>query len=262
MDALFRQGEREFGASDVLAALRRLGVKQGDTICVHSELISFGALLVKKEKFLSQIVGALKSAVGESGTIIIPTFTYSFCKNEPYDMLNSRSTVGVLGEYFRKLSGVSRTRDPIFSFAVSGAKKEMFLMPSKTCLGKGSVYDVLAQVGGKILILGTMEKGFTFTHYVEEEAGVSYRFYKEFKGEIIDEARRVGVWSVLYYVRHLDRPSEADLNKQIELLKQSDNFLVENVGNAPIVLIDAARYKDKFLSAIRADEMAIIATKE
>lgn len=32
----------------------------------------------------------------------MPTFTYSFCKNEIYDKLNSKSTVGVLTEYFRK----------------------------------------------------------------------------------------------------------------------------------------------------------------
>ncbi|WP_089503411.1 AAC(3) family N-acetyltransferase [Campylobacter pinnipediorum] len=50
---------------------------------------------------------------------MMPTFTYSFCDRDIYDKEKSKSKVGILGEFFRKLKGVYRTDDPIFSFAVS-----------------------------------------------------------------------------------------------------------------------------------------------
>lgn len=257
MTELFSQGNASFSDDDVLRVLSRLGIKNGDIICVHSELISLGKPLLAKNEFLDRLVCILKQAVGKDGSILMPTFTYSFCKNEPYDILNSKSTMGALSEHFRCLDGVLRTSDPIFSFAIYGKMAKEFLTPAKTCLGRGSVYDTLARLGGKILLFGTQDKGFTFTHYVEELALVSYRFYKEFKGELIDENGRSNSASILYYVRRLDVPSEGDLKKQISLLKQSDNFKIKFIANAPFVLIDAKRYQDEFLKAILKDESAV-----
>lgn len=42
--------------------------------------------------------------IGKNGTLIMPVFSYSFCKNEIYDKLYSKGKVGVLNEFFR-LSG-------------------------------------------------------------------------------------------------------------------------------------------------------------
>ncbi len=95
----------------------------------------------------------------------MPTFTYSFCKNEVYDKLNSKCTVGILNEFFRKQEGVKRTNDPIFSFAVKGAKEDLFLYKEqKSCFDEGCIYNILKNNNGKIVLLGTQLLDHTFTH--------------------------------------------------------------------------------------------------
>ena len=38
----------------------------------------------------------------KKGTIIIPTFSYSFTKKETFDPTNTKSEVGIFSEIFRK----------------------------------------------------------------------------------------------------------------------------------------------------------------
>ena len=53
------------------------------------------------------IYKTLRSFVGPTGTIIVPTFTYSYRRNEVFDVSRSVSINGVFSEYIRKLDGVT-----------------------------------------------------------------------------------------------------------------------------------------------------------
>ncbi|MCW1523361.1 AAC(3) family N-acetyltransferase, partial [Campylobacter jejuni] len=77
----------------------------------------------------------LFKVLGKEGTLLMPTFTYSFCKNETYDKVHSKGKVGVLNEFLELAGGVRRTSDPIFSFAVKGAKADIFLKENSSCFG-------------------------------------------------------------------------------------------------------------------------------
>lgn len=90
---------------DLELALRTLGLHQGDTLCIHSELFKFGEILVSKKEFLQSILDSFFKIVGEQGTIIMPTFTYSFNRYKDYDKIHSKSTMGILSEYFRLTGG-------------------------------------------------------------------------------------------------------------------------------------------------------------
>ena len=50
----------------------------------------------------------------------MPTFTYSYRRNEVFDVSRSVSINGVFSEYIRKLDGVYRNDDPLVSFAGIG----------------------------------------------------------------------------------------------------------------------------------------------
>ena len=55
-----------------------LGLKKKDVVLVHSSLFSLGKIENNVEGFYK----AIRDVIGEEGTIIVPTFTYSFRRND------------------------------------------------------------------------------------------------------------------------------------------------------------------------------------
>lgn len=253
MKAFLKYKEKFYTKNELIAVFKRLGIREGDCICVHTELMNLGTPLVCKEEFLSTLVSCFLEVLTDKGTLIMPTFTYSFCKNYDYDKLHSKSTMGVLTEFFRKKEGVVRTNDPIFSFAIWGAKTKDFLKDTPTCFGEGCVYDMLHKNSGKIVLFGTENLGYTFTHFIEEKMGVDYRYFKEFSGNLIDERGAKHPKSIKYFVRDLKLNLDLDLEKNKALLKQSNNFKKEFFGNAPIVCIDSKLYLNEFEKVLRTN---------
>ncbi|AQW83670.1 AAC(3) family N-acetyltransferase [Campylobacter pinnipediorum] len=255
MKELFSFDDKKFTDKDLLLYLKRLGIKDGDCICIHSRIFEFGKPLLKPDELLYSICNVFLDAVGEKGTVLMPTFTYSFCKNEIYDKINSKSRVGVLGEFFRKMDGVKRTNDPIFSFAVYGKRADEFLVETDNCFGENSPYDVLAKNDGKMLMFGLKEDGYTFYIYTEQQANVSYRYFKEFSGTIIDEYGKSKEKTIKYYVRNLDINPILDSNKRLKILEDHNILKVENFAGSIICSIDAKKDLDLALSTLKLDEL-------
>ncbi|RUT50480.1 AAC(3) family N-acetyltransferase [Campylobacter fetus] len=243
---------------DFLGALKQIGIKSGDTVCVHTELFTLGKPLLPKDEFLRVLLHCFYEVICKNGTLIMPTFTYSFCKNQIYDKLNSRSTMGVLTEFFRQQNGVVRTNDPIFSFAISGDNQDAFLNDTKSCFGKNSVYDVLKRMDGKIVLFGTQKLGYTFTHYIEEQAEVSYRYFKEFSGILKDENKNINYKSIFYYVRDLAKNSDLSVDKIVNLLQKSGNFLECEFGSSTITAINAKDYFNEVLKVLKINETSLL----
>ncbi|TXE85095.1 aminoglycoside N(3)-acetyltransferase [Campylobacter peloridis] len=242
MKYFLEYNDKKYSNVDLIESFKKLGIKKGDILCVHTELFNFGTPLLPRNEFLQTILDCFFEVIGKEGTFIMPTFTYSFCKNGIYDKLNSKSEVGILNEYFRKLKGVKRTNDPIFSFAIKGAKENLFLKDTTNCFGKNCVYETLYKNDGKIILFGTHLVGYTFTHYIEEVAKVPYRYFKNFKGILIDENGINHDKNINYYVRSLDKNSLVCEQKQINILKENNNFNITNFAKSCIVSIESKKY--------------------
>ena len=184
---LFEVNSRIYTSDDLASAIKELGIEKGDMICVHSNFTQFGKILPRKNEFLSVLIDIFKELVGDEGTILVPTFTYSFCRGLCFDKKHSKTSMGALGEYFRKENGVYRNDDPIFSHAIWGAKTELFKTEFRECFGKNSAFDIMYENNAKFIMLGLGAEGFTFYMYIEQNIGVSYRYLKKFIGQIIDE---------------------------------------------------------------------------
>lgn len=65
----------DIGKADILAALRDLGVRKGDTLMVHSSLSAFGHIVGGAKT----VIEALVEAVGEDGNFFFPSFQRSEC---------------------------------------------------------------------------------------------------------------------------------------------------------------------------------------
>lgn len=251
MKYLLEYNNKKYSDEDLIQVFHKLGIAKGDILCVHTDIMKFGFPLLPRDEFLQSLLSCFFEVIDKEGTLIMPTFTYSFCKNEIYDKLNSKSKMGVLTEFWRKQKDVKRSNDPIFSFAIKGAKEDLFLQDTQSCFGKNSVYDILAKENGKIILFGTQIAGYTFTHFIEEVAEVPYRYFKEFKGKIIFENKASKDIKINYYVRNLEKNSDFDVYKQIEILKQKNNFKIREFGNSCIILIESKAYLDDTMEILK-----------
>jgi aminoglycoside 3-N-acetyltransferase len=209
-------------SADITAALHDLGVAPADTLFVHSDVRR--CLRVagssRKQK-LDTIIQGLADAVPD-GTLIMPTFSYSLCRREIFDIARTPSTVGVLTEYFRRQPDVRRTADPIFSTAVLGPvpaawEADLFDVGDKDCFGERSVFAYLREVDAVQVCLGTA--ACTFVHHVEQREQVPYRYFKDFRG-VVAKGKAVSLVTARYFVRPLEEAFNANLYPLLDRLEE------------------------------------------
>lgn len=245
---------KKYTVGDLQNALSEIGIDAGDDICVHSQIFSFGKPLLPKKEFLDTLIKVLLEQVGENGTLIMPTFSYSFCKKEKYVVSETPSTVGMLTEAFRTYPGVQRTPHPIFSFAVMGKRAEEYLDTGPDAFGHDSVYGKLMLNHGKYVLLGA-NVAYTVCYLPEEHVSVSYRYFKEFAGTIQYEGGRERHLSVPYYVRDLSAEhSILSEEKVAEFLLGTGIQRQVGFGKGTIGAFEIKRMYDAYVAELRTNE--------
>jgi aminoglycoside 3-N-acetyltransferase len=237
----------------LVEALRKVGIKPGDVIFSH---ISLGRLGYAEEGANIEVAcnvlsAAFQEVLGETGTLLIPTYTYSIGKIEIYDVQETPSTVGPFTEYFRKLPGVIRSRDPML--AVSGIgpmAKELLTDLPRTCYGRGSLYDRMRKVGAKICNIGVSLYWATFRHHIEEMADVPFRFQKKFIGYIRDSGQLSHeCW--MYFAAFLIDNCSPD-GMRLDKLARHEKICDEvKIGRSEIICINAQDYFDLGMKTLK-----------
>jgi len=248
--------------SAVTDALLSIGIRPGSVVLVHPDAIvaaQFPAM--PTEQRLDLLIEAMQAAVGGEGTLVVPTFSYSFTKGEPFDIRNTPSAVGMVSERFRTRPGVRRTSDPIFSFASSGPlARELCAIPVKECFGAESVFAALHRLNAHIVDLGcSMDRGGTFVHYIETAYGVDYRYKKTFSGTIVSSSGEASECSVVYNVRDLTRKSEADLRRLQRRLADDGRSRTAAVGRSRIMGVTANDLFETAWKMLDEDARSLIA---
>jgi aminoglycoside 3-N-acetyltransferase len=205
----------------IIDGLHSAGVLLGDVVLVHSDTDILGPLLDQSEPVerFRVLETALLESVGPEGTILVPTFTYSFCRGRSFDPERRNSATGMFTNYFRRRENAYRSLHPVFSFAAIGAKaKELTENVSKYGFGAGSVFDRLVTEDAKVVCFNVpFQQCCTFVHYIEEMHGVDYRYMKTFKGKIILGGEETEAEAV-NYVRDLDRNVNSNFDAFADLL--------------------------------------------
>lgn len=160
----------------------------------------------------SRLLDALQEAVGADGTVMVRAFTWDFCEKIPFDIRQSSSQVGALGNIAMKREDFVRTKHPLYSWMVWGKHQEYLCgLENVSAFGEGTPFDFLYQNDAKLVRIGNLSVwSFTQRHHAEKIANLPFRFEKMFEGEYID---RNGVHSTRKYsmfVRHTD--IEVELN--------------------------------------------------
>ena len=129
---LAKHAEKLFSRLDknaFVAAFRELGIKGGDKVFVHASMNRMGYI----EGGAETVITALMEAVGDRGSIFMPTFSMAgsmeSCLNSGrvFDVRTTPSQMGVISETFRKREGVLRSLHPTHSVAGWGKDAECFL---------------------------------------------------------------------------------------------------------------------------------------
>lgn len=193
MEVFIDQDGREYGIEDIVETLKKVGADDCEHLFLHSDIV-FGRIPkgMKRKEYL----GALYESLKELGvkSLIVPTFSYSFCNGEDYDVRESKSYIGALNEFIR-VNGEGRYRslDPLLSVSVNEELKSLFDHPGDHSLGEGCALDTIHHMDGvKFLFFGIhMRQCFTHLHYIEKMMDVPYRFDISFEGNVTDHAGNV-----------------------------------------------------------------------
>jgi aminoglycoside 3-N-acetyltransferase len=232
-------------SADIAAALRDAGIAPGDMVYAHSGMQSaIRAEGSSREKKMDTVLGGFEAAV-EEGVLMLPTFTYSYCRGEDFDVAGSPSTVGMLTERFRHRPGVRRTPEPIFSTAVLGElpptwEDRLFRVGDVDCFGPDSVFAHLYEVDAKLLFFGVGFEFATYVYLVEERRQVPYRYMKAFTGSVIRDGRATPT-TAEYFVRHLDQDVENDFGPLAAELLDRGAAVETRIPKGPRILVAGAR---------------------
>jgi aminoglycoside 3-N-acetyltransferase len=172
---------------DIINTLDDLKINECDYLYIHSG-ITFGIPNpnIRKYELLSELYDCISHF--EIKNVLFPTFTFSFCNGESFNVLKSKSKMGALNEYVRKMPNSLRSIDPLMSSVLIGDDNDIVTNISKSSIGTGSTFDKLHNKKNvKFLFLGTkVGDCFTYMHYIEKMVKSNYRYDKVFEGEITD----------------------------------------------------------------------------
>ena len=171
-----------YDSQDLIRALRKKGLGLGDAVMVHSSWWPSNGFQGKPV----DMVNALKGVVGPDGLLSMTSMTYQnvssrefLARQVPVKIRRSASKMGLLTEVFRRGKGVERSMNPAHPILAWGDMANLFLEGHdkiECSFGKGSPFDKLLELKGKILCIDAPFSTITFTHFLEDRIAESLPF--------------------------------------------------------------------------------------
>ncbi|MGC8805853.1 MAG: aminoglycoside N(3)-acetyltransferase, partial [Candidatus Ratteibacteria bacterium] len=220
--------------NDIVLGLKKLGLRKGDIVLVHSSLSSLG----KVEGGPETVIQALIEVVGKTGTIMMP-----------YPLGNA-----TIARVFSSMKGVIRSTHPTHAVSAMGAKADYLTkdhdeMP--TACGKGTPFGKLVDLGGYILLIGVDQDRNTTLHTAEDYADLPYLSEKEFKYVDADGMEKTIV------LKRFPGPHRNFIGMdRIFLAKKI--MRIERIGNAMVRLIDAKKMMKVCLDELKDNPAAFL----
>lgn len=231
----------DYTKKNIIQSLLEVGVTKRDNLFIHSNLGFFGRLegVYDKENLCQIFKESILEIIGNDGTIVVPTFSYSFCNREVFDKAKTVSVCGIFSEYIRQIPEAHRSDDANFSVSAIGKNAEYLTRESpQHSFGKNSFWERFLNIDGKICNFN-LDSGSTFIHYVEKILSVPYRYDKLFKGESIINEKRIEK-SFYHFVYDLHKHSnEPDFTKFDKKAKELGLSHMSRLGRGQIVCITA-----------------------
>jgi aminoglycoside 3-N-acetyltransferase len=183
---------------------------------------------------------AILDVIGEEGTLVVPTFTYSFSGGKVFDPDNTPSDCGIFTEYIRKRAESFRSEDGNVSVAAIGRMAyELTAEVPENAYGEDSFFDRFYKAGGKVCNLN-FDAGSTFIHYIERLNNVYYRFDKTFEGVLVKDGKESRRKSTIWVRKFEIEGSVAAFEKFDELATKTGYYKRKSVGRGFIGVMTAS----------------------
>ena len=249
--------ERPVTEQSLAADLRRLGLRAGMTVLVHSSLSSLGWVCGGS----TAVIRALLAVVGTDGTLVMPAHSAGSdpagwenppvprawwdtirATTPPFDpAITPTRAIGVIPEQFRTWPGVVRSYHPTGSFAARGplAKRITAEQRLEDPFGERSPLAAIGESGGWILLLGVGHRHNTMLHLAERRAlGADQERVRNGAALQVDGIRQ---W-VSFDEPDLDESDFEQVGSAFE--RQDGSTRKQLVGNARCTLLQAQALVD------------------
>ncbi|WP_329541056.1 aminoglycoside N(3)-acetyltransferase [Streptomyces sp. NBC_01358] len=170
--------------ADLVEGWRKAGVQESMALIVHASLSSLGPV----DGGAATVVESLRTAVGPTGTLVTPTFTWQVADPDPDHVgvpdaaVKARraavsafhpdlpsTSMGAIAEALRALPESLRSSHPQASVAAVGAHAADIVDRQTLgfAIGRTSPFGSLYDIGGYILLIGVGHNRNTFLHHAE-----------------------------------------------------------------------------------------------
>lgn len=254
MELFYTRDKQPVTASDITKVLEQLKIGDAKYLYVHTGM-NFGlpnpklgrkALLEELFKLFTQF---------NIENILFPTFTFSFCNGDNYDVRSSRSKMGAINEYVRTLPQAIRSIDPLMSSVLVGKDTDLVQNLSKQSIGAGSTFDKLHnREDVKFLFFGTkIGDCFTYMHYIEKMVNSTYRYDRDFTGMITDAEGNTYEDTYSLFVRYRNVYAGKGSYVYEEQMKEKGISTRVNLGDASITVVDEVPAYEYYVDLITKD---------
>lgn len=230
---------------DFIRAFKNLGLPEGAVVIAHTSLSRFGYV----EGGADTVIDAILETIGEKGTLVMPTFTFSWLGNPPFDPKTTPSRVGAITETFRKREGVLRSLHPTHSVSALGPKAEEIVSQhthERPVFDKKGAFGKLYELDAYILMLAPLNTN-TMMHMAEEWGGVPL---PDFRGHIIKEGKRV-------VVTIRKAPWHVNFEPYYEILFKRGLIKSTKLGEGEVYLMKARDAVDIALEKIKENPLMV-----
>jgi aminoglycoside 3-N-acetyltransferase len=231
-------------SADLLSAIRRAGVRQGDIVMTHSSLSAFGYF----EGGADMVIDTLLKAVGPTGTIAVPAHSLSWVGALPYDPKTSRALVGAIPARFLQCKEAIRSLHPTHSVAAIGPMAEKLVAGHDHTVEPQSrlgYWGNLVKYGGKVLLLCKQGSN-TLMHAGELWGGAqlpSCQVHRLVNGKRVESVMNGLPWHTENFRIVHERMTQRGLLKTVPL------------GESEIYLMSARDGTDTMMEVMREDPL-------
>ena len=235
---------------DILAALKKIGISEGQTIMVHTSLSSMGFVCGGAQI----VIEALLESVGTDGTVMMPTQSWKNLDptagvhwEEPEEWwqiirdnwpayhkdITPTNTMGAVAEMFRKWPGTLRSDHPARSVAANG-KYAAYLTQGhdlSNIFGEGSPIGKIYELDGYVLLIGVGYDKNTSLHLADVRADYPGKHASTEYSAVTENGQRV--WKE-YRTLYVDGEDFEEIGEAFE---NSQSVQKVTLGNATLTLM-------------------------
>ncbi len=225
---------------ELTAGFQQIPLTPSRVVMLHSSYKALGGVQGGAET----VIDALLDWVGPHGTLLFPNFNFqSWTENHYFDVKETPSHMGIIGELARFRPEAIRSPHPMFSFAALGNRKEAFQdCQDVEAYGPNSAFALFHQLDGMIVSIGLeWNSSFSMIHFIEYNNGCVYRRVKKFSGIYVgyDGEPKLATYSM--FVRK-DNTILTDIVPAMEELLAGGTIKAVQIGDATVHYATATDY--------------------